>query len=287
MTHVTYHTGEFATRAAVTRRTLRYYDRIGLLSPAQFSEAGQRLYTDAELVKLQQILALKLLGFSLAEIRACLAAGPQDFVEALAAQKAMLAEKRRQLDAIIAVIDELEHLPLADQVQASQQNGNGAPPASWKMKSATHLVAKLVEMMQMEQKNDWVNQYLTPEQQAAMAELGRTSYSESAQAKVAAWGANWTEEDQRRVDAQYAQLAEGLKQAVVQGKPAGSPEVQALAATFLGLIAQFTRNDADVEQGLTTYWQQAANLPAAQKPPLPWGAQEQALLEDAVALQKK
>jgi DNA-binding transcriptional MerR regulator len=287
VTHATYHTGEFANRAAVTTRTLRYYDRIGLLSPAQFSEAGQRLYTDAELVKLQQILALKLLGFSLAEIRACLSAGPQDFVEALAAQKAMLAEKRRQLDAIIAVIDELERLPRADQAQAPQQNGNGVQPASWNMESATDLVAKLVEMMQMEQKNDWVNQYLTPEQQAAMAGLSRSSYSESAQAKVAAWGANWTEEDQRRVNAQYAQLAEGLKQAVAQGKPAGSPEVQALATTFLGLIAQFTRNDADFEQGLTTYWQQAANLPAAQKPPLPWGAQEQALLEEAIALQKK
>jgi MerR family transcriptional regulator, thiopeptide resistance regulator len=287
VTHATYFIGEFAARAAVTTRTLRYYDRIGLLSPAQVSEGGQRLYTDAELVKLQQILALKLLGFSLAEISACLAAGPQDFVDALAAQKAMLAEKRRQLDAIIAVIDELEQLPFMDQVQVGQQNGDGAAPASWNSQSATDLVGKLVEMMQMEQKNDWVNQYLTPEQQAAMAELSRTSYSESAQAKVAAWGANWTEADQQRVNAQYAQLAAGLKDAVAQGKPAGSPEVQALATTFLGLIAQFTHGDAEVEQGLATYWQQQANVPQAQRPPLPWGAAEQALLEEAVALQKK
>ena len=78
-----------------------------------------------------------------------------------------------------------------------------------------------------------------------------------------------------------------LKQAVGQGKPASSPEVQALATTFLGLISQFTRGDAEVEQGLATYWQQQANLPPAQKPPLPWGAPEQALLEEAVALQKK
>jgi DNA-binding transcriptional MerR regulator len=245
------------------------------LSPAHLSEAGQRLYTDAELVKLQQILALKLLGFSLAEIGACLEAGPQDFVGALAAQKAMLAEKRRQLDAIIAVIDDLEQLPLAS-------NGGG-----WKSESVTNLVANLVEMMQVEQKNEWVNQYFTPEQQAAMAELSRTSYSDAAQAKIAAWGANWTEEDQRRVDAQYAQLAAGLKQAVAEGKPAASPEVQALAATFLGLIAQFTRGDAEVETGLANYWQQHAGLPPAQKMAMPWGTAEQALLEEAVALQKK
>ena len=287
MKHGAYYIGEFATRAAVTTRTLRYYDRIGLLIPAQVSDAGQRLYSDAELIKLQQILALKLLGFSLAEIRACLSAGPQDFVMALAAQKAMRAEKRRQLDAIIAVIDELEQLPSAGVDQAPAHNGSGGPHASWDSESATNLVAKLVEMMQMEQKNDWVNQYLTPEQQAAMADLSRTSYSESAQAKVAAWGANWSEEDQRRVNAQYAQLAEGLKQAVAQGKSAGSPEVQAMAATFLGLISEFTRGDAEVEAGLATYWQQQANLPAAQKPPLPWGAAEQSLLEEAVALQKK
>jgi hypothetical protein len=117
--------------------------------------------------------------------------------------------------------------------------------------------------------------------------LSRTSYSEPAQAKLAAWGANWTEADQRRVDAQYAQLAEGLKQAVAAGLPAASPEVQAMAATFLGLIAQFTRGDAEVEAGLATYWQQQANLPPAQQPPLPWGAPEQALLEEAVALQQK
>jgi DNA-binding transcriptional MerR regulator len=269
----TYYIGEFAALAAVTTRTLRYYDRIGLLAPAHVSQAGQRLYTDAELIKLQQILALKLLGFSLAEIRACLRAGPQDFVRSLAAQKAMLAEKRRQLDAILAAIDELE------QVQLAQQNG----AANWDWQS----LAKLVEIMQVEQKNEWVNKYFTPEQQAAMADLSRSSYSDAAQAKIAAWGAGWNEEDQRRVDEQYAQLAQGLKQAVAQGKPAGSPEVQAIAATFLGLIGQFTRGDAEVEAGLANYWQRHANLPAAQQIGMPWGAAEQALLEEAVALQQK
>lgn len=269
----TYHTGEFAARAAVTARTLRYYDRIGLLPPALVTEAGQRLYTEAELVKLQQILALKLLGFSLAEIRACLRAGPQDFVQALAAQRAMLAAKRRQLDAVIGAIDEL----------ARQTTGgagaDGHATGAWDWEA----VAKLVEIMQVEQKNEWVQQYLTPEQQAAMAELSRTSYSANAHAKLSEWGANWTEEDQRRVEAQYAALAAGLKQAVAQGKTPDSPEVQALAATFQELIGQFTRGDGEVEAGLSSFWQQHAALPADQQLPLPWGAEEQALLEAAVS----
>jgi hypothetical protein len=74
---------------------------------------------------------------------------------------------------------------------------------------------------------------------------------------------------------------------VAEGKPAASPEVQALAATFLGLIAQFTRGDAGVEAGLANYWQQHANLPPDRQLAMPWGAPEQALLEEAVALQKK
>jgi DNA-binding transcriptional MerR regulator len=81
----TYTIGAFAAQAAVTTRTLRYYDRIGFLGPAALAEGGRRLYSPAELVTLQQILALKLLGFTLAEIRACLHTGPQDFVRALAA----------------------------------------------------------------------------------------------------------------------------------------------------------------------------------------------------------
>ena len=64
-----YHTGQFARKVAVSVRTLRYYDRVGLLRPAQHTEAGYRLYTDADLVRLQQILALKFLGFSLEEIK--------------------------------------------------------------------------------------------------------------------------------------------------------------------------------------------------------------------------
>ncbi|TMC89515.1 MAG: MerR family DNA-binding transcriptional regulator [Chloroflexi bacterium] len=44
-----YHTGQFAQKASVSIRTLRYYDKVGLLSPSQYTEAGYRLYTDPEI----------------------------------------------------------------------------------------------------------------------------------------------------------------------------------------------------------------------------------------------
>ena len=63
-----YKTGEFAKMANVSLRTIRYYDTVGLLKPSVVQDNGYRLYSDSDLVKLQQILSLKYLGFSLDEI---------------------------------------------------------------------------------------------------------------------------------------------------------------------------------------------------------------------------
>lgn len=63
-----YKTGEFAKKANVSIRTIRYYDKQGLLKPSKINESGYRLYTDDDFIKLQKILSLKYLGFSLEEI---------------------------------------------------------------------------------------------------------------------------------------------------------------------------------------------------------------------------
>ena len=63
-----YSTGEFAKLAGVTIRTIRYYDKIGLLKPTMILENGYRRYCNQDLITLQKILCLKELGFSLEEI---------------------------------------------------------------------------------------------------------------------------------------------------------------------------------------------------------------------------
>lgn len=63
-----YSTGQFAELANVTERTIRYYDKIGLLKPSFVMENGYRRYTQSDLLKLQKILSLKHMGFSLEEI---------------------------------------------------------------------------------------------------------------------------------------------------------------------------------------------------------------------------
>src|SRR5947209_4666850 len=64
--------GELAKRTGLTVRTLHHYDEIGLLKPSLHTESGHRLYTAADVARLQQVLSLRQLGFALEEIAACL-----------------------------------------------------------------------------------------------------------------------------------------------------------------------------------------------------------------------
>lgn len=226
-----YQTSRFAKKAAVSVRTLRFYDRVGLLQPAAHTEAGYRLYSEADFFRLQQILALKFLGFALEEIKYCLQVGPASLKETLALQKAMMQEKRRQLESIIRAISETEAL----------LQGNGH---DWEA------IIHVIQVMHMEQTNDWRKKYFTEEQLKQMEELSKQSYSAEARQKIAEWGKNWTEADQERANQQWAALIAELKRLVASGQDPAGPEAQALAQQWMGMIGQFTRGDADVLEGL-------------------------------------
>ena len=64
--------GELAKRTGLTIRTLHHYDEIGLLRPSLHSDSGHRMYTDQDIARLQQIVSLRQLGFTLEEIARCL-----------------------------------------------------------------------------------------------------------------------------------------------------------------------------------------------------------------------
>lgn len=64
-----YSSGEFARMAHVTLRTIRYYDKVNILKPSLVTNSGARFYTDEDFARLQQILLLKYLGFSLDDIQ--------------------------------------------------------------------------------------------------------------------------------------------------------------------------------------------------------------------------
>ena len=104
--------GELAKRTGLTVRTLHWYDEIGLLAPSAHTEAGHRLYTDRDISRLQQIASLRQLGFSLDEIRACLARPEFSLQHTLQLHLARLREQieaqrelHRQLTAVAAGLD--------------------------------------------------------------------------------------------------------------------------------------------------------------------------------------
>ena len=96
---------EVSELASIGVRTLHHYDEIGLLVPDEITAAGYRMYSDANLGRLQQILFFKELGFSLKEIKNILDDPAFDAEEALHMHKLILLEKRQRLDHMIATID--------------------------------------------------------------------------------------------------------------------------------------------------------------------------------------
>lgn len=95
---------DVAELTGVSVRTLHYYDEIGLLK-ADRSQAGYRLYTDGDLLRLQQILIGRSLGLALEDIRRTLDDPAFDAVQALRRQRALLVEKLTDTHRMIASID--------------------------------------------------------------------------------------------------------------------------------------------------------------------------------------
>jgi len=87
--------------SGASARTLRYYDEINLLKPAQVAESGYRMYGQEELDTLQQILFYRELGFPLDEIKGILYAAGFDKERAFQSHLAELNKKRERLDVLI------------------------------------------------------------------------------------------------------------------------------------------------------------------------------------------
>ena len=99
---------EVSKLSGVTIRTLRYYDRIGLLSPAARTEAGYRLYDDAALMRLMRILLLKELEIPLKDVKRLLQLSDAAQREAIGRQIKALELKKERTEKLIALARRLE-----------------------------------------------------------------------------------------------------------------------------------------------------------------------------------
>ncbi|HHQ8912115.1 TPA: MerR family transcriptional regulator [Bacillus cereus] len=101
---------EFASVGDVTVRTLRYYDKINLLKPSDYTEGGHRLYTKDDLYVLQQIQSFKHLDFSLSEIQNIILQRDietKDFLRQIQFQKELLLAEQERIAKVLSHMDEM------------------------------------------------------------------------------------------------------------------------------------------------------------------------------------
>jgi MerR family transcriptional regulator, thiopeptide resistance regulator len=216
---------EFAELAGVTVRTLHHYDRLGLLKPWR-NGSGYRLYRDSDLERLEQVVALKFLGLPLKDIRELLVSAPADLPDALRMQRRALEEKRRLLDRAIAAIRE------AEVVVATER------------RAGTAVLKKIIEVIEMQQNNDW------------------TKYAnETAREKIAARQGEWSPELQERVSRQWIELIADVQAAMDAGEDPASPKARALGVRWKALVEGFTKGDPDLTEAASNAWKDRANWP--------------------------
>jgi DNA-binding transcriptional MerR regulator len=100
-----YRVSQVARLARVSVRTLHHYDEIGLLVPSSRTPSGYRLYTDADLRRLHQILLFRELGFTLESIGQALDDPAFDRRKALRAQRDLLLERIRRTESVVRAVD--------------------------------------------------------------------------------------------------------------------------------------------------------------------------------------
>ena len=99
-----YTAGELAKKLGVSARTVRFYDEKKLLHPIEYSESGYRLYDEDSVVRLQKILMLKFMDFSLEQISEMMQNDSSDIQKSLKEQESLLLDKREHITRLIDAI---------------------------------------------------------------------------------------------------------------------------------------------------------------------------------------
>ncbi|MCJ8009170.1 ankyrin repeat protein/DNA-binding transcriptional MerR regulator [Lederbergia wuyishanensis] len=128
--------------AGVTKRTLRYYDRIGLLEPRKVSESGHRLYADGDLVRLEQIMTLKFIGFSLAQIRSIVDMSDMNLAVVLSMQREWMEDNIKRMQLALQAIKEAERIIEYGQEETAEQ------------------LKRIIEVVEMATNRDWSSEFL-------------------------------------------------------------------------------------------------------------------------------
>ena len=199
-----------ARAAGLTVRALHHYDAIGLLRPSARTHAGHRLYTEADVGRLYRVLGLRQLGLSLDQTAAALDGDEGDLTAIVRAQ---LGQVERQL----------EH---QTGLRARLRSVLSALERSEPLSADT--LIELLEAMKM------FERYYTPEQLAQLEQRRQLLGDEAI----------------RGVEEEWPVLIAEVEAARSEGADPTSERVQALAARWKDLVAQFTGGDQGIGQSL-------------------------------------
>ncbi|MBN2605654.1 MAG: MerR family transcriptional regulator [Bacilli bacterium] len=101
-----YTIGELSILAGVSKRTLRYYDQVGILSPNHINESGYRVYTSKEVDLLQQIMFFKEFDITLSEIKEMLLSSNFDQLTTLKKHKINILKKKERIETLLYNLNE-------------------------------------------------------------------------------------------------------------------------------------------------------------------------------------
>lgn len=220
-----YRVSEFARLAGVTVRTLQYYDRIDLLKPSDSTEGGHRLYQRTDLLRLQQILTLKWMGFKLDQIKELLDSPGYDLRKALLMQKSAIDSQIASLQEASASLStalKINHLE------------NGVVD--------NETVSKVIRAV-MFPHQDWT----------------RNAFTDEAWAGIVTRRMQYTEADFEQFAKDWHTLTEQFEE--ISHLPPDSEPVQKLAETMQDYISQFSANDAETESGVAKVWENREKMP--------------------------
>lgn len=211
-----YTVSQIARRTGLTARALHHYENKRLLAPVARSDAGYRLYGDRELSRLQHIVSLRMLGFSLDEIRACLDADAPSLAQALAGQVSRLRAM---------VVRQQDLLHRLERIAQRAQSGETIDSET--------LLDSIEATTTMEK-------YFTPEQMQTIKARGEALGAERIHEVEQAW----------------PQVIAGMQAALTLDKDPASAEVQALARRWRALVREFTGGDAGIKRSMNTMFRE-------------------------------
>ncbi len=241
-----YRAKEFAIKANVTVRTLHFYDREGLLKPAARTDSGYRLYGERELERLEEILALRFVGFGLEQIKELLEGPVRPLIVALRLQKEIMQQQKGRLESAITALKEAERALALDELADR-----------W----AT--LRTVMEIFKMQNDWNWTQNYYTEEDRAKLAERMKDTPKEVIEAGQRDWAA----------------LIAEVEEAAGSEDPS-SDRAQALAHRCRDLVSQFTRGDSGIQKGLNRLWSDQTHWPKDFK--RPWSDRADAFIKKAM-----